>query len=349
MSATRRTPSPSPSPSPSRRDVSAAGRVPSTAGRVPSTGPRGSSPAGQAPSRPRPDGSAPRRTPGRTTPRAPAARRRRPQRWGGRWAALSIGAVGAVVALIVSLALVGGSSSPAASSAGSVQATGRAVPPPVAPGDVSAGVAGVGTATLASVGRPGGLAGPVAVTGHHPLLVGADGRPEILYVGADYCPFCAAERWALAVALAHFGTLQGLRVTHSSSVDVYPDTPTLSFYGSSYRSTGLDFVPVELQGNEPVGNAYPSLEHLTAAEKAVFDRYDAPPYTSDAGSIPFVDIANRYVIVGAGYDPTVLAGRTQAQIARALDDPRSSVARAVDGTANLIIAAITRATGLQPH
>src|SRR5580692_4399811 len=25
-----------------------------------------------------------------------------------------------------------------------------------------------------------------------------DGKPEVLYMGAEYCPFCAAERWALA-------------------------------------------------------------------------------------------------------------------------------------------------------
>src|SRR6266568_183753 len=51
-----------------------------------------------------------------------------------------------------------------------------------------------------------------------PLLT-ASGKPEIVYVGAEYCPFCAAERWALSVALSRFGSFSGLRLIHSSSTD----------------------------------------------------------------------------------------------------------------------------------
>ena len=56
-------------------------------------------------------------------------------------------------------------------------------------------------------------------------------------MGAEYCPYCAAERWAMAVALSRFGTFSDLRLIHSSSADIYPNTPTLSFYRSSYAST----------------------------------------------------------------------------------------------------------------
>ena len=41
----------------------------------------------------------------------------------------------------------------------------------------------------------------------------ADGKPEVLYVGAEYCPFCAAERWPVVVALSRFGTWSGLSAT----------------------------------------------------------------------------------------------------------------------------------------
>src|SRR5438270_1263439 len=31
-------------------------------------------------------------------------------------------------------------------------------------------------------------------------------KPVFLFVGAQYCPFCAAERWAVVKALSRFGT-----------------------------------------------------------------------------------------------------------------------------------------------
>jgi hypothetical protein len=44
----------------------------------------------------------------------------------------------------------------------------------------------------------------------------------------------------------------------------------------------------------------------------------------------------------------VLQGKTQAQIAAALSDPNSAIAKAVDGTANLITAAVCQLTNGQP-
>ena len=66
------------------------------------------------------------------------------------------------------------------------------------------------------------------------------------------------------------------------------------------------------------------------------------------GSIPFLDIANRYVITGASFSPQVLQGLTRSQIAAQLQDPSSPVAQAIDGTANDITAAIASVTGNQP-
>jgi len=67
-------------------------------------------------------------------------------------------------------------------------------------------------------------------------LTGATGKPEVLYIGAEYCPYCAAERWALIVALGRFGTFSGLQTTTSSSTDIYPNTPTFTFRGATYTS-----------------------------------------------------------------------------------------------------------------
>ena len=54
------------------------------------------------------------------------------------------------------------------------------------------------------------------------------------------------------------------------------------------------------------------------------------------------------MIAGASYNPQLLAGKTWAQIATALKDPSSQIAKAVDGTANYITAAICEMTGNQP-
>lgn len=172
--------------------------------------------------------------------------------------------------------------------------------------------------------------------------------PHILYVGAEYCPFCASERWPMAVALSRFGTWSGLGQTHSSPSDVFPNTASLSFHGSSYSSKYISFTGKELQSNQVVSGRYAPLDKLSAKEQDVFGTYNGPPYFSQAGAIPFVDLGGRYLISGASYDPTVLQGKTHEQIASALADPNSAIAKAIDGTANVVTAAVCELTKGQP-
>ena len=199
----------------------------------------------------------------------------------------------------------------------------------------------VPTATLDSVGSPASVLLPTEV-GSGTVLRGADNKPLITYVGAEYCPYCAAERWALAVALSRFGTFSNLSGTHSSASDIYPNTQTLSFYGSTYSSPYVDFQAVEEATNQQVGGTYQALQAPTAAQSALMAEKDPQ------GSIPFLDIANRYVITGASFSPQVLQGLSRSQIAAQLKDPASAVAQAVDGAANDITAAISSVTGNQP-
>ena len=188
-----------------------------------------------------------------------------------------------------------------------------------------------------SVTRP-----PTAVSG---AALTSGGKPEVLYLGAEFCPYCAAEQWGLVVALSRFGTFSGLRTVHSSSTDVSPNTPTWTFYRSSYTSRYLTFTPVELASNVPDASAplgYVPLQSPTAGQQALIRRYNP------GGSIPFTDIGSRYVISGASVSPQVLAGRSWAQIASSLHDASSPVAQAVDGTANYITATICTLTNNQP-
>jgi len=169
-----------------------------------------------------------------------------------------------------------------------------------------------------------------------PLTVG--GKPAIVFVSEESCPFCAAERWSLAVALSHFGTWSHLGTTTSSATDVYPNTATLSFRAAHYQSTELTLRTTEL-----TDNAGRPLQAQTQLDTSLIDTFDVPPYVNSAdqsGAVPFLDIANRYILAGAQYNPQVLAGLSAAQIASQLSNPSSPVAQAIDGSAQVIVAAI---------
>jgi hypothetical protein len=201
-----------------------------------------------------------------------------------------------------------------------------------------------------AVGLPSSVSPPRVLSGQ-PLLT-VSGKPAVFYVGAEYCPYCAAERWAVVVALSRFGTFSGLRETHSSTTDVYPDTVTFSFYGSSYSSPYLVFDPTEMYTNQPAsnGSGYQTLQPLVGEAKTVFYKYDAPPYVpaGSQGAFPFVDIGNRVLVSGASYSPQVLQGLTDLQIAKDLSNPTSPVTQAIAGTANYLTAAICAITSGKP-
>ncbi|GAA3095776.1 thiol-disulfide isomerase/thioredoxin [Kribbella aluminosa] len=202
--------------------------------------------------------------------------------------------------------------------------------------------------TFATVGSSGVQTAPSAINNQPPLT--DNGKPKVLYIGAEYCPFCAAERWPVVVALSRFGTFKDLGTTHSASADVHPNTPSLSFHGSTYTSQYLSFTGVETTTNEVQGNSYKPLDTPSAADQATLQKYDNVPYVSkdSAGSIPFIDLGNKFIGSGATYNPDVLAGKTQAQVVDALKDPSSPITKAVIGSANVYTAAICKLTNNQP-
>jgi thiol-disulfide isomerase/thioredoxin len=169
------------------------------------------------------------------------------------------------------------------------------------------------------------------------LLTGAGGKPEVFYLGAEYCPYCAAERWPVIIALSRFGTFSGLATTSSSSTDVYPNTPTFTFRNATYSSQYVDFVSVETSDR----NQSP-LQSPTAAEQDLVSRYDT------ADTIPFVDFGNRFAFSGAMYVPNVVDGMSWQAVADALHQPGSPQSKAILGSANLITAAVCKMTGDQP-
>jgi Domain of unknown function (DUF929) len=216
-----------------------------------------------------------------------------------------------------------------------------------APAEVVNAVTGMPLSQLVGAGAKTPTVAPTPVSGPSLCL---DGKPEVLYIGAEFCPFCAAQRWAVVAALAHFGTWSGLQIIHSSSTDAYPDTPSLSFRTATYTSPYLTFQGVEETTNQSckpgsancASNGYQVLDRTTAGEEEILATYDR------GESIPFVDFGGAAVLVGASYDPQVLAGQTPEQVAKCLTEPSTADAKQIGAAAAAITRTLCHITSEQP-
>ena len=211
----------------------------------------------------------------------------------------------------------------------------------------------VPTSVLDKVGTgiPSQYAGnlPIVISGQPSLTL--DGKtPTMMYFGAEYCPYCAAERWSMAVALARFGTWHGLETTASGLND--GDYSTLTFRNATFDSPYIHFVPIEtctniVNPNVTGCSGYTKLQAPTKAEQAVLSKYASSaflPGNTNGVSFPYVDIDNKVLISGSTFMPAVLTGLSQSDIAGGLTDPTNPVTQSIVGTANYITAAICAST-----
>src|SRR5207245_1892764 len=111
-------------------------------------------------------------------------------------------------------------------------------PAPAAPANqaIVQQVTGVNQTTWQKIGT-GGLNNPFKsptgqVINGQPLLKGPNGHPEVFYLGGEFCPFCAAQRWGMLNALSRFGSFSDLKQIQSLEANI----STFSFYKSSYSS-----------------------------------------------------------------------------------------------------------------
>ncbi|GHO43158.1 DUF929 family protein [Ktedonospora formicarum] len=171
---------------------------------------------------------------------------------------------------------------------------------------------------------------------------GPTGKPQLLYVGADWCPYCAAQRWSIVAALSRFGSFGGKIDTISSAEQ---NIITFSFHGAKYTSPYIDFVAIETQDNNGK-----TLDTPSAEQRSLIDTYDAPPYTSpsDKGAIPFMLVGNVATSSGSFFPPQTLLNLSYADVANDLKNPNSDVTKGIVGGANYLTAAICKATNNQP-
>ena len=213
---------------------------------------------------------------------------------------ITAGSVVAVLAIVVAfIAVKAFNKAPSSSTPASAQ-----------PASVTKNVTTVPASTLNSVGLGSILSyNPSPISSVSGSALTSNGKPEMLYIGAEFCPYCAAERWAMAIALSRFGTFTSpLNYIHSSSTDTDPNTPTLTFYKTTYSSKYLVFTPVE---NETVSHAL--LQTPTAAQQTLWNKYNPNAY-------PFIDFGNKYVIKNPSY-PDPYGGKTPLAFAYRFEAP----------------------------
>jgi len=276
---------------------------------------------------------------------------------GRRRLVVSIAFCVAVIVLVGSLAITvrpGGSSpagKPTVQPGGSVNES-PGLGGPIAPASLVREVTSVPQSVFNTVGLPSELTNlPSSVPSS--VVTKRSSKTPLLYVWASYCPFCAAQNWALVMALSRFGAFSDLRLTASSATDFAPNTQTLSFYGAKYSSPYFRFESYDIATNEPAASdakcnvyGHSCLEALPAVDDAI---WQSKALGGGEGSLPFMYFGGKLFQFGDFPDePLLLAGLTRMQIATELHDPSSPVAQAEVGEANYFTAAICQMTGGRP-
>ncbi|HME18752.1 MAG TPA: DUF929 family protein [Nitrososphaerales archaeon] len=159
-----------------------------------------------------------------------------------------------------------------------------------------------------------------------------NGKPLVVYIGADYCQFCAAQRWSLVLTLMRFGNITGLEYMSSSPGE--GDYATFTFENASYASPYFVFQGFEMQNR----NGQP-LQTVPSNYTAAFAQYQS--------SFPFLNFGNTRVISGALWPPTALGGDSWTTVYNAIRTG-NPLGTQIKAGANVMTALICKLTGNQP-
>ena len=160
------------------------------------------------------------------------------------------------------------------------------------------------------------------------------GKPRLLYIGAEYCPYCGMERWALTSALSRFGTFKGVASAVSTANDNPANIPTMTYLNASYTSQYVAFKSYET--SDRTGTK--QLQKLSTADEALEKQYDTQ------GSIPFLLYGGLYTSSGATYDGTELQNMSGAAVAKQMLSPTTAISKGILGASNVISAQICSLT-----
>lgn len=161
-------------------------------------------------------------------------------------------------------------------------------------------------------------------------------KPLVVYIGADYCPFCASMRWPIILSLMRFGNFSNLIYMASSPSE--GDYPTFSFQGSSYVSKYVVFQGIENRDR----NGQP-LANVPSNYSAVWNAFAGP----NGPGYPFMDLGNRYVIPDSLIRPDELGSKNWTQV---MNDIKvgDTVGTQIKESTNVLTALICKLTNGQP-
>lgn len=110
------------------------------------------------------------------------------------------------------------------------------------------------------------------------------GKLFVFFMGAEYCPYCAAERWAIVRSLQKFGQWDGLKQTISAARDEpFLNLPTYDFTKATYTSPHIEFVAREIQDRE-----FKPLDKILKTEEKLLRKFNPKK------EIPFLLIGGRF-------------------------------------------------------
>jgi hypothetical protein len=282
--------------------------------------PRGGANKGpRRPGTPGSGGARPGQPPVRASQQAYARRRR------NRWIAGASVLVVVVIVVALVVAKVAGAGS------------GGAPRQPLPAAD-AAKLTSVPLTTLLAAGAKQSVIWPTSIS---QASLSAGGKPDMLYIGAEFCPICATQRWPMTVALSHFGTFTNLQQTHSAVSD--GNIPTLSYYGSTFTSPYLTFTPVENTTNQPTSSGYKPLQTPTPAQNALWQA-NSP----NGETYPFIYIDGKWLLQTSQFPDTALEGHSFNQILNSVGNNNTTIGAAIDASAAVLIQKICSVTGEQP-
>ncbi len=143
------------------------------------------------------------------------------------------------------------------------------------------------------IGIAGAIAPPRIDTGQKSLMF--TGKPGVFGLFGEFCPYCAAERWAIITSFSRFGTFAGLETMQSSPVDVDPKTQTFTFKKATFVSSYFTAKLVEYFGQDKPTGRHTVIGKLTKQEASLLEKYD---HTTTTMSVPFMDIGNKMISEG---------------------------------------------------
>lgn len=168
-----------------------------------------------------------------------------------------------------------------------------------------------------------------------------DGKPRVLYIGADYCPYCGVERWPLVIALSRFGTFSGLQPALSSPDEgQLSNVPTVAFTGVKYASDYLTFDAVETA--DRMGNP---LTKPAPDDQLLLDKFDPG---AQGNPIPWFYWGTQHQIGASFGGAKFMPGASGDAIAAKLADTGSVQAQGILGAANIHTARLCQLTGGKP-